>query len=918
MGFLVPNSIQTRFDRLMIFRMAAALSAAILFSSCGIETSGVSPGTYSVTSAAPAKACSAPSNVLVDGGQQIGTATTSRGLWSDVKYIPLGVINGSGAASGNVVQYLSDVGVAYVDSGSQALKFSFWSGGIFRTETVAGDTSANISYVRLAFLSNSPNVGLPIIFYTNGLVNNGQIMMAVRSSAVLTDTTATWAIQAIDSSAGVTNRSLEISISPADQVGLVYQGVTLPTANNIRFIYCSANCQLATNYVAQPNSGVGRIDAGATAGQTHIGLRWCQMSSKIYNPAVVYGATALTYQFAICNTGGSGNNLAACQTSAGWTKTAATMPATGASGITSELYLDPSIIGDTPKMMIKDVGGLSMKTFSTSVACNAVVAGSTYTAAGTSAIVGSGVANYANSTLRLLKSADYVTPANERFFAVANDGTTAIKWSGSTTNSFNGVWYANVAAAIQTVTLNVAGATNIGAELNQTTKQLISSYGTAAGTFNITLGVLSDYTSPGDPGSALNVYFNLPVEDYGHFQMNAAQVSNTAVGTTSTSRPGGAWIDFSSGVATTGKLRYGLRVGPAGTDSWVTNTVPPVFPASSPQNPSLAFDQNDRPWIGYWDAQAAGAGRFVLATNTAPDGSGAWTSYQFPVVSAGHGVPVAQPAANATAVTMTMVGGIQRVTMVIIDNGTTPAVKAAYLTPSTGAWSVPATIESLSLQGAAFLSADSNSTSGSVATAYQNLATGSVRVKYSASTDGGLTWPVNASSAFPVSSVAQGEGATVKINPVTGLPSIAYYDRANAKLYVAQCTVNCASTAAPTFAGTASWASSGIGISGLSAVGNANLLNAALTFAGNGDLYVMYNSGQLDAGSLRMIDSTKGALSSSVATTVLAGANGALSNAVATNAGVPWGQKSVRMPNGVLATAYNSAGNFFNVLTCGD
>ena len=889
-----------------------------LLAGCGIETSGVTPGN-GPSGYSQAKACSAASstNIVLDYGQQQGVAATARGVWSDVKYIPSGVATGTGAASGNVIQYSPSVGVAYVDSGAQALKFTYWSGGAFKTETVLGDAPTNIGYVRLAFLSNAPKIGLPIIFFTNGAANNGQIMMAVRSSAVLTDTSATWAVQAIDSNAGTTNRALEVTVSPIDQVAIVYQGVTAPTANNIRFIYCSANCHLPTNYVAQAATGTSRIDTAATANQTSIGVKWCQMSLGKYNPAVVYGASALSYQFAICNTGVAGNTLTSCETSAGWTRTTATMPATGASGITADLYLDPSIIGDTPKMMVKDVGGLSMKTFSTSVGCNAVVAGTTYTAAGTSALAGSGIANFANSSMRLMKSADYVTPANERFFLATNDGTTAIKWSSSTTNAFNGAWYLNAAAAIHTVTLNTAGATNIGADLNTTTKQLITSYGTAAGTFNITLGVVNDFTNPADPGSALQSYYQLPVEGFGHMQLSSAQVSHIAVSTTSTSRPAVAWVDYSSGVATTGKLKYALRLGSSGNQQWVMNVVPGLSASPAPQNPSLAFDQNDRPWIGYWDAQPGGSGRFVLSTNTAPDGSGAWTSYQFPVAGS-HGVPAAQPAANAVAVAMNYVAGVARPTMIVIDNGTVPAVKSAYLNPATGVWSSVSTIESLTVQGAAFLTADWNVTTGLIAVAYQKLATGAVRVKYSASTDAGATWPVNAATPFSVSNVAQGEGATIKLNPQTGLPSIAYYDRANSKVVLAQCTSNCSSTATPVFTGTTGWVASGVGVTGLSAAGNANLLSAALTFSGSGDTYLAYNSGQLDAGAVKMIDSTAGPISSSNPAILIGSVNGTLSNAAATNGGIPWGHKTVRMPNGVLATAYNSPGNFLNVLTCGD
>lgn len=897
--------------------MISILSLFIFCIGCSVETGGVAPGGVSKASYAIPKSCASPHTFTVDYGQQVGAATTARAVWSDVKYIPSGIVAAPALATGNVVSYSSSLGSAWVDSGAQALKYSYWTNGKFVTETVYGDAVADITYVRLGYLSNAPNTGIPLIFFSNGAANNGQIMIAVRSTASFT-AQATWKVKAIDTNAGSTNRALELSISPSDQVGLVYQGVTSPTANNIRFIYCSSNCNDPAQYVPQDTTGTSRIDSGANAAQIHLGIGWCQMSSGIYNPAVVYGSSATTFQFALCNTGVAGNVLTSCASNAGWTRTAATLPVTGASGTTSDLYLDPSILGDVPKIVVKDVGGAKMKTFSTTVGCNSVVGGTTYTAAGASAIVGSGIANYASSWLKILKAPDYVTAANERFYLVANDGITAVKWSGTTTNSFNGAWFANAASPIQTVTLNAVGLTNLGADLNTTTHQLVSSYGVAAGTFNVTLGVLDNFVSPGDPGSAANVYYQLPIDDSGHMQLNATQFNNIALASTSTARPGIAWVDFSSGLATTGKLKYSLRTGSSSTDQWKVIAVPGAFGASSPQYPSIAFDNNDQPWIGYYDAQGAGAGRFILTTNTAIDGSGQWTSYMFPVVTAGHGVPAGQPAANMPVVAMSYVGGVATPVMIIIDNGTTPAVKAAGLNPVTGAWSAVSTIESLAAQGAAFLSVDWSQTSNLITVAYQNLKTANVRVKYSASTDGGLTWPVNSSAAFPVSGIAQGEGTTVKINPQTGNPSIAYYDRANARLYLAQCTANCTGTGVPTFSGTGTGVLNGVGIAGLAGAGNANLLTAGLTFSGPGDAYVLYNSGQLDVGALRMVDNIGGVMPSNLPETIVSGANGAFSNAAATNGGIPWGQRVTRMINGVLATAYISPGNLLNITTCGD
>lgn len=884
---------------------------------CGFETGGNAPG-GSLSTATPAYACTTPNHTIIDYGVKVGLAGTARGIWSDTKYIPTGVVAGSGAATGNVVQYSSNVGVAYVDTGAQALKYSFWNGSTFKTEVVFGNSAANMTYVRLAYLSNAPNTGLPLIFFSNGAVNSGQIMMAVRSSASLTEV-GTWTVQQLDTDGGTTNRALEVSVSPIDQIALVYQGTTAPTANNIRFISCTSNCHLPSSYLAQGSTSTSRIDNGATATQVHVGVGWCQMSAGVYNPAVVYGVTATTFQFALCNTGVAGNTLSNCTSNANWTRTAATMAATGASGTTSDLYLDPSILGDTPKIMIRNAG-TSMQTFQTSVACNSVVTGTTYTAAGSSALVASGIANIATSHFKILKAPDYQTPTNERYFVAYNDGTTAVRWSASSTNNFNGAWNANATGIIQTVTLNTAGGTNLGADINPTTKQLITSYGTAAGLFNITLGVVNDYSSPSDPSSTSHIYYQLPVESNGHMQLNATQYNNVSMASTSQSVPAVAWVDYSSGSATTGRLKYALRGGSGGdgassSASWNVFAVSGVFAVPAPQYPSLAFDHLDRPWIGYWDAQAAG--RFVLTTNTQTDGSGNWTSYMFPVVSGGHGAAVAQPAANTPAVAMSYTNGVATPVMIVIDNGTTKAVKSARLNPNTAAWSSITTIESLALQGGAFLTADWSKSSNLISIAYQVLTTGLVRVRYAASTDG-LTWPTNGSTPFSVSGLAQGEGAKIQLNPVTGSPSIAYYDRANGRLYFSSCTSNCTGSGAPTFSGNATPVLNGIGITGLSAVGNANLLNAGLTYSATGDAHIVYNSGALDRGGLYAIDNIGGTMPAAQSAVVVPGINGAFTSAAATNGGIPWGQSVVRMANGVLALAYNSVGNWLGVTTCGD
>jgi hypothetical protein len=436
------------------------------------------------------------------------------------------------------------------------------------------------------------------------------------------------------------------------------------------------------------------------------------------------------------------------------------------------------------------------------------------------------------------------------------------------------------------------------------------------------LGVVDGYLPPANPSNAtVNSYYQIPIESTGAIQMNATQYNNIAIASTNSNQPAIAWIDFSSGVYTTGKLKYSLRNSANANGSWTVINVP--GPAgtgsSSPLYPSLAFDNNNLPWIGYWDQTAL---RFVLATNSRSDGSGTWLSYMFPLTGAvNYGTPVAQPAANKTAVTMFYSGGVAYPVMIVTNNSTTTtkSIRSAKLTPSTGKWSAVTDIDnSLAVGGAAFLNADFD-LSGKLVVAYQNLGIGAIRVKYSSSTDG-ITWNTNAGVPYSVSQLNMGEGITIKINPTSGNPSISYYDRANGKLFFSTCTANCTGSGTPVFSGTSTSVLNGVGINNLSSLGNANLLTASLTFSSLGDAYLLYNSGQLDTGSLKFINNVGGSMPSGLATTLVDGANGTY-NTVATaaaNGGIPWGQQSIRLPNGVFATAYITPGNWLGITTCGD
>lgn len=434
----------------------------------------------------------------------------AQGRWSDVSYIPSGVSNGQGAATGNVVEYSPNLGVAYTSSDLRSIKYAYWSAGVFKFETIASPLLKNISYVRLAYLSNRPNAGIPLVFFSSGEIGQTKVMMAVRNTASLTET-GRWRVGVIDGESSPNQRALEVAVSPIDQVALVYQTSRSPVANAIRFVHCSQNCHSPQNYVSQGTTGNSRIDRHATASQTQLGLGWCQMSRGVYNPAVAYGETSTHHKFAICNTGTQGNNLSTCMSNVGWTRTTASISATGFSGMVNHLLLDPHILGDTPKITTKDMGGARLSMNSTAVGCNRVVAGTIYTTFGSAALTGWSFAHLATSSLKILKEQDYFQPENERYYLVTNQGGDGVMWAASSTSRFLGRWNANGMGWIHSVPLYPQSATNIGATINPRTKQIVTSYGTPRNPTKITLGIIDDYSNPGVPISSSNVYYHLPL-----------------------------------------------------------------------------------------------------------------------------------------------------------------------------------------------------------------------------------------------------------------------------------------------------------------------------------------------------------------------------------------------------------------------
>lgn len=849
----------------------------------------------------PALACTSPNHAVVDIGQKGIVAGTNRGLFADTKYIPSGTAVGTGTASGNtVIVKSSNVGVAYYDTGALAIKYAYWNGSSFTNETVVGDSIANVWGVQLVYLSNSPNTGIPIIFWASGNspgINAGQITMAVRSNATLAPG-ATWTVSAVDTTGGVVNKGLEATVSPIDQVLIAYQASTVPAANVARVVLCSSSCTSAANYNTMGASQV----VAATASQIKLGVGWCNRGSGIYNPSISVGtATAATY--ATCRPAGPTNNLASCLAAGGWT----TMNILGTGAlVVTDLYLDPHITNDVPRAVVKDA--TNVKGYLGNAGCG-TTASFTYTA---STILGSTVGATGNQFYKLLKHPDYAAAASERFVFMFNDAATDVKWANTTSSTIQNTTWNQTANAIQTVPLNAVPTATAGADLNPSTGQMVVAYGTStANTFNINLGVVDNYLLA--PNNASQVYYIMPVDSSGHIQMNGTQQHNLSMSKTSTSRPAMAYVDFSAGALTTGRLKYAIRSSAtfAGS-SWVVSTLPSPTVTFSPQFPSIAFDHNNKPWIGYFESNT---NRFYLSTNTATDGTGTWINYQFPNALGTHGAPTAAlPGQNMTAVAMSYSGGVASPVMIIADTGTTDQLKSAKLNTSTGVWSNNVQISTIGATGINSLTADFSTTSNTIVISLYDIA--NTRLRYSVTSDAGATWPlglVNVGTA----GTGMGIGARVRINTATGFPGIAYYDRVNARIFYATCGTVPASCTAGNWSGTGSSVLNGVGVGGV-LVGTENVLDVGLTYSAAGDAYINYTSGQLDVGAIRMIDNVGGSMPSGLATTVVAGSNGAFSNAAAINGGIPWSVQTERFSTGVLGLGYIGVGNNLSYSSCGD
>jgi hypothetical protein len=809
--------------------------------------------------------CSAPTtSVLWRGERSTATTVALRGAWSDIKIIP-------------TTTYPASV---YADVGCACIRYSYWDGTTWKTEIISAGNTTSFTQLRLAFLST----GIPVVVWSNSTTT---LQLAIRNTAS-TSAEGSWAITSLDT-AGTAIRSVEIKVNPADQVAILYARNTAGTSH---LILCTSGCSSGLNYSA-PSTTLGTV--GTTPHS--LGLGWCNSGTEYYPVVAITGAVNTSY--AICRQGTLSTCLAGI---AGWAGGAVqTFTGSGANRATVQLAMD-DVTADAPVRAVLN-NGAALAYYQSAFAGGGCAAGTVGAIASGGTITGT-TATSGNAYLELQRV------ASNNYHLVANEALATVRYYNTTTASFT-TW--NASGTVATTTLGAAGATRGGLAVDATLNQAYTTFArtAAVGPYNgnLTFGWIENSTVASNGATA--EYYETPLTIDGQLQMGANVVPNTSVAATSSGTPAAAFVDYSTNSATVGVLKYGIRSGILASSAWNIRTVPVV---AQPQNVALAFDTDNKPWIGFYDQQTL---RFAVMTNTENDGTGVWSTYYFPfrtpvtvaTAPAYHSVSIAMDK-SASSITPVMVVGIA-------NHGTVAStgIWSARLTPATGNWTNLTQIDSTNLANSnSNVTTDFDAT-GNIVVAYYDRSAQN-RVEYSQSLNGGVTWSVATNvTAF----TGSGMGAKIKLNPLNSRPAITYFDRANNRVYYSQCT-----TALATCSSLANWSYSFVenlsaGVSGLAATVD-GLLNTGLTFTSTGTAYVTYPIGAGNSGALALNNNSTGSFPP--ATTLVAGknANTLLNPAIsALNFAQPgWNVDSVRTSTGSLHSVYVGEGNWLYGTSCGD
>ena len=849
--------------------------------SCSQSSTGTASNVTPQTPAAvvTTNMCTSATTKIIDYGERalVGTASV-RGAFSDIALNPVN----------------NYPGFVFGDAGAVALKFMYWDGSKYNFEIISGGLTYN--FVKIVYLTD----GRPLIFWSNGAT---AIYMASRSTASVSEA-GTWTVAAIENVATMTTRSVEATVSPTNQVGVFYVNAAGTSA---RVILCSSGCENSANY-----SGMGVVGnfitntASATAHSSDI--KFCNVGGGVYYPYVTYPGTAQSL-IGRCTQ----PTLSACLTPGNWTTATITdgTNTTGANQLVAKLHIDQGS-AQAFNVVARRATGNEIRAYQ-QAAGNCSTGALTFST--TQRLIASGAA-LGNAYGNLARD------SSNRWHLVLNDGTGSIRYFNELTGNLLAAW--NTSNTVQTTTIAAAGFTHGGMVVDNSSDQIILTYGRTNGaTPTQTIGnVVMAYsncptggtgcgaTTLGSASSATDMTFgNTPLDVSGQVQLLTAQLPNAvSVAVTSLGRPAVAFIDNSIGSATTGRLKYRYRSGPLSSDSWILSD---IGTANSPHNVSLAFDHNNRPWIAYYDANTL---RYFLVSNSQTDGSGVWNQYQFPVPAA---AAATLPAVNNVALAMSYTGTTAKPIMFISNSGAaTRIVRSAIFDLETETWSANTLIDT-GVNLFSKMNADFD-TSGKIVLAYHD--TTNVGIRYSQSSNGGSTW----TAAAAIIGGTAGMGLEIKLNPVSGLPAIAYYERATNLVRYKHCTSTFASCNNPL-----SWANLGAGIvessagvSTLTAAATDGLLSSTLTFTLDGYPWVIYSTGATGSANLNLSAVSSSSAVFSSPSTLIPGAHANTTTpAVATPANFAvggWNAQSVRSSaTGSLFTAFIGPGNYLYMTSCG-
>ncbi len=829
--------MQIRKSILLLLMLLTCMACALKKRSTGSSSSSDSSSSSNTTTTTTPNLSSCTSSVI-DTGQKGAVTGVGRGSFSDTKMIP--------GTSSPVV--------AYADQSAVVIKLAYWANSQFVNEVVAAD--GNATQVRLAMLST----GVPIVLWTLG----ASVKAAVRSAAL--PNAGTWNAGIIDT--GVAPRALEVSVNPLDQVGVSFI-TNNTTAGRAKFTFCNSPCSSPSGFTTMsPNAYI--ENTNTVVGVVGTGLSWCKSSDTVYYPAVTHTVTG-ALRFSICQNA----TLANCALNTNWSS----INVVATASLNSRLLIDHTVTGDTAKVVALGAAGVTPYKMGTTACTAAPAAFSAGTAMGG--------ATFGSQWIQIL------IDAAAKFHLVGNTSTTSVSYYNSTGTNFTSTW--NTVGTAETITL--AAANQGSATIDTTNSNLYISYGTNAAPFDLKLAKVNNYTATSNTAT----YTRYTPDLKGNLLVGAAgsQHRNIAVSKTSAGIPVVAYVDYSAGAVTTGKLKYAIRSGSSSSSAWDIVLVPGPI---APQMPSLVLDSNDVPWISYFDATT---NRFYLVTNSRSDGQGSWNSYDFPSVPSG--APVALPSANNTAMALYSSGSTSNPVMIVTDtNATSKGIKAAMFDKTTSSFSSVTTIDGLTggALGAAHLSAAYDS-SGTIVIAYQDLSV--TKAKYATSADGS-TW----STPLQISSVGHGVGASIAL--YDGKPYISYFDAPNNTVYYASCSnaaVSCTSGG-----WTAVSTENAAGVSALTAA-TGQVLRTSLQFTAAGNPFILYPRGQANDASLVINEYSSSAGWDS--RKLVSGINGNLPGASALNYAISgFGVEATKNAVGGTFGAFVGPGNWLYAVSCGD